>query len=104
MIELSSAYPQPFAKSRQTVLRAEPLLFGLYSIVVLWSSLSKHQREEVDPSWVGKETLTFSDVFTAVRRDLWHRCFLANPLLKPIAQKLTPKQRRLTLQLITLAA
>lgn len=89
----------------QTVLRAEPLLFGLYSIVVLWwSSLSKRERQEVVPSWAGKATLTFSDVFTAVRRDLWHRCFLANPLLKPIAQKLTPKQRRLILHLITLAA
>ena len=90
---------------RQTVLRAEPLLFGLYSIVVLWwSSLPERERQEIVPSWVGKSTLKFSDVFIAVRRDLWSRCFLANRLLKPITQKLSPKQRRLIPQLITLAA
>lgn len=89
----------------KTVLRAEPLLFGLYSIVVLWwSALSERERQEVRPTWVGKETLTFSDVFTAVRRDLWRRFFFANPVLKPIVQKLSPKQRRLILELITLAA
>ena len=87
------------------MLRAEPLLFGLYSIVVLWwSALSAKERDDVRATWVGKETVTFSDVFTAVRRDLWRRCFFANPVLKPIVQILSPKQRRLFLDLVTLAA
>jgi hypothetical protein len=56
---------------RQTVLRAAPCLFGLYSVVaLLYTALAQSQRELL-VRWPGKETVTFSDALTAVRRWLW---------------------------------
>jgi hypothetical protein len=57
----------------QTVLRAAPCLFGLYSVVALlyWQLPAEAQTEgEVD--WEGKKAeVTFSDAITTVRRWLW---------------------------------
>ena len=58
--------------SKQTVLRMAPLLFCLYTLVVIffdtmpWSS--PHVRVK---SWIGKECTTFSDMMLSVRRYLW---------------------------------
>lgn len=59
---------------RNTVLRAAPCLFGLYSVVaVLFHQLPPSKRSGgVD--WPGKDTITFSDALTAVRRWLWAEC------------------------------
>ena len=57
---------------KETVLRAEPCLFGLYSVVVCLFSLlpaAREQKRGVD--WEGKENLTFSDAIGAVRKWLW---------------------------------
>ena len=44
---------------KDTVLRAEPCLFGLYSLVVLWwATLPECDRQDVTPTWVGKQTVT----------------------------------------------
>jgi hypothetical protein len=55
----------------QTVLRAAPCLFGLYTVVALWyQALPASQRVGM-VRWPGKEGVTFSDALSAVRRWLW---------------------------------
>jgi hypothetical protein len=57
---------------RPTVLRAEPCLFGLYSVVaLLYEQLPAEAQEQAGVEWEGKEAVTFSDAITAVRRWLW---------------------------------
>jgi hypothetical protein len=56
----------------KTVLRAEPMLFGLYSVVaLLYAQLPAAAQEEGGVAWDGKATVTFSDAISAVRRWLW---------------------------------
>jgi hypothetical protein len=56
---------------RNTVLRAAPCLFGLYSVVaLLYAALPQSKRQGL-VLWPGKATITFSDALTAVRRWLW---------------------------------
>ena len=58
----------------QTIHRAEPCLFGLYSLVARCGSphLPKSRRRPVVP-WTGrtKSGLKFSDAITLVRREIW---------------------------------
>ena len=57
---------------KETVLRVEPCLFGLYSVVVcLYSQLPAKYTRSSGVDWEGKEGLTFSDALTAVRKWLW---------------------------------
>jgi hypothetical protein len=59
-------------RCQKTVLRAEPCLFGLYGVVaLLYEQLPEQARAEPGVEWEGKETVTFSDAITAVRRWLW---------------------------------
>lgn len=59
-------------RSASTVLRAEPCLFGLYSVVaLLFEQLPAEEQGESGIDWEGKATVTFSDAITAVRRWLW---------------------------------
>lgn len=89
---------------RQTVLRAEPCLFGLYSIVALWyAALPERDRQNIEPTWTGKTTITFSDAITLVRRDLWRRWIFATPAFQRVVQKLTPKQKQQLTRTLTLA-
>jgi hypothetical protein len=56
---------------RNTVLRAAPCQFGLYTVVaVLYHALPADKRAGA-VTWPGKATVTFSDALTAVRRWLW---------------------------------
>ena len=56
----------------KTVLRAEPCLFGLYSLVALLDGqLPAQAQEQPGVEWEGKQGVTFSDASTAVRRWLW---------------------------------
>ena len=58
-------------RSRKTVCRAAPCLFGLYSVVaVLYHALPEAKRTG-GVAWAGKDTVTFSDALTAVRRWIW---------------------------------
>ncbi len=62
----------PWPVPLETVLRAEPCLFGLYSVVtLLYEQLPEQARAEPGVEWVGKAAATFSDAITAVRRWLW---------------------------------
>jgi hypothetical protein len=57
---------------RNTVLRAEPSLFALYTVVAwLYAELPVRYRRVRAVDWVGKSDVTFSDAITAVRRWLW---------------------------------
>jgi hypothetical protein len=58
--------------SRETVLRAGPCLFGLYTLVTwLYARLPSRWSRVRLVEWPGKRDVTFSDAITAVRRWLW---------------------------------
>jgi len=57
---------------RKTVLRAEPSLLALYTLVAwLYAELPARYRRARAVDWLGKVDVTFSDAITAVRRYLW---------------------------------
>src|SRR4051812_16185184 len=57
---------------RDTVLRAEPGLFALYTVVAwLYAELPARYRRVRAVDWPGKSDVTSSDAITAVRRWLW---------------------------------
>jgi len=90
----------------QTILRAEPCLLGLYTLVALWfTELPEHERREPVVGWTGslKQTLTFSDAITLVRRHIWRTWVLESPRHAITFQKLTPKEKYALLELITQA-
>ena len=59
-------------RCRNTVLRAEPCLLGLYTVVaLLYWRLPRAVREDWQVIWLGEESMAFSDAITAVRRWLW---------------------------------
>jgi len=56
----------------RTVGRAEPCLLGLYSVVALrYWLLPAADQDQGALDWDGKQTVTFSDAISAVRRWLW---------------------------------
>ena len=57
---------------KETVLRAAPCLFGLYSVVVcLYRMTPPKYRDQPGVQWAGKQNLTFSDALRCVRKWLW---------------------------------
>jgi hypothetical protein len=59
-------------RAERTVLRAEPMLFGLYSVVALmYEQLPERLQGQGQVQWEGKQAVTFSDAISAVRRWLW---------------------------------
>jgi DDE superfamily endonuclease len=55
-----------------TVLRGEPMLFGLYSVVaLLYWQLPAERQSQGGVDWEGKREVAFSDAISAVRRWLW---------------------------------
>jgi hypothetical protein len=59
-------------RTKNTVLRAAPCLFGLYSVVaMLYAELPAETTGEATVSYRGKAAVTFSDAIGAVRRQLW---------------------------------
>lgn len=56
---------------RETVLRATPCLFGLYSVVALLSNELPVRRRVGSIEWPGKAGVTFSDALASVRRWVW---------------------------------
>src|SRR5262249_56155813 len=90
---------------RNRVLRAEPCLFGLYTVVaLLYASLpAKCARVRV-VDWPGKRDVTFSDATTAVRRWLWQEWIFAIPGHSEAFQKLPRSFRSLLLSGLAPAA
>jgi hypothetical protein len=65
---------------RNTVLRAEPGLFVLYTLVAwLYAEAPARYRRDRPVEWPGKPEVTFSDAITAVRRWLWVEWVFARP-------------------------
>jgi hypothetical protein len=56
---------------KNTVLRAAPCLFGLYTAVAVLYQTLPHAKRQGGISWPGKKETTFSDALAAVRRWLW---------------------------------
>jgi hypothetical protein len=66
--------------TKNTVLRAAPCLFGLYSVVaLLYAQLPTRRTNGAVILWPGKTDRTFSDAITAVRRWLWTDWVFATP-------------------------
>lgn len=90
---------------RRTVLRAEPCLFGLYTIVVLlYAALPARWRRERATTRPGKVEVTFSDAITAVRRWLWLSWVFATPGPGDAFRKLPTGLRRILLNGLAPAA
>jgi hypothetical protein len=89
----------------QTVLRAAPCLFGLYTVVAcLYSQLPRRYARVRAVEWTGKTDVTFSDAITAVRRWLWVEWVFAIPGYKPVFEKLSRPFRYLLLHALAPAA
>ena len=59
-------------RTKTTVLRAAPCLFGLYSVVaLLYAALPAEATAGVTVSYRGKAAVTFSDAISVLRRQLW---------------------------------
>ena len=83
---------------KNTVLRAEPCLFGLYTVVaLLYAALPAKYAGCRAVDWPGKRDLTFSDAITAVRRWLWQQWVFAIPGHSEAFQKLPRSFRSLLL-------
>jgi hypothetical protein len=90
---------------RLTVLRAEPCLFGLYTVVVLlYAALPARWRRERATIRPGKVDVTFSDAITAVRRWLWLGWVFAAPGPGEALRKLPAGLRRILLNALAPAA
>jgi hypothetical protein len=90
---------------RNTVLRAEPCLFGLYTVVVLlYARLPARWRRVRAVNWPGKRDVTFSDAITAVRRWLWLEWVFATPGHRGALGKLRGGLRRILFNALAPAA
>jgi hypothetical protein len=92
-------------RCERTVLRAEPCLFGLYSVVaLLYEQLPAEAQEGPGVDWDGKATVTFSDAITAVRRWLWTNWAFATAGHESSFAKLPEPLRRTLLYALAPAA
>jgi DDE superfamily endonuclease/Archaeal putative transposase ISC1217 len=84
---------------RNTVLRAEPSLFALYTVVVwLYAELPARYRRVRVVDWLGKSHVTFSDAITAVRRWLWVEWVFSLTGHREAFEKLSGPMRQIVLQ------
>lgn len=92
-------------RTRSTVLRAAPMLFGLYTLVVLlYVRLSARWQQAEAITWSGKSTVTFSDVLLRVRRWLWAEWVLETVCPRVVFSKLPPRFRDTVLKALATTA
>lgn len=92
-------------RSENTILRAAPSLFGLYSLVaLLYAQLPRRKQEAGRIDWAGKDTVTFSDAMRAVRRWIWQDWILATPASGPSFKNLPRHVRETVLSAMAAAA
>src|SRR5262245_33799443 len=90
---------------RNTVLRAEPSLLALYTLVVwLYVELPVRYRQVRVVAWLGKSDVAFSDAITAVRRYLWVEGVFSLTGHREAFQKLGGPLRQIVLQGLAPAA
>lgn len=91
-------------RCKNTVLRAAPCLFGLYTVVaILFHALPESKRGGA-VAGPGKATATFSDALSAVRRWLWAEAVLPQAGDGTALQKLPEPVRELLLATLAPAA
>lgn len=79
---------------RQTVLRMAPCLFTLHMIVeIFYDTMPERSSHLRTGSWLGKESITFSDMIIIVRHHLWLEWTLEHTPVGKSVRKL-PKQVR----------
>lgn len=66
-------------RTKNTVMRVAPCLFGLFSVIALWFAELPARERKTAILWPGKTEMTFSDAITAVRRWLWTDWIFATP-------------------------
>jgi hypothetical protein len=92
---------------RQSVLRATPILLGLFTAVVLiWHQLPESRRRvcwSQTPCYA-KRAITFADVLAAVRRELWETSLLRHRGQTRCLNRLPPVLRRTILRHLAAAA
>jgi hypothetical protein len=92
-------------RGRNTVLRAEPSLFALYTVVAwLYAELPARYRRVRVVDWLGKSDVTFSDAITAVRRWLWVEWVFSLSGHRETFEKLGRPLRQIVLQGLAPAA
>jgi hypothetical protein len=90
---------------KNTVSRAAPCLFGLYTVVaLLYWQLPEVTKEDWQVVWLGKEPMAFSDAITAVRRWLWHDWVFASQGHRDAFAKLPPPLQETLLYALAPAA
>jgi hypothetical protein len=92
-------------RTPNTVLRAAPCLFGLFSVVaLLYAQLPTRYTRQHAVEWVNKCDVTFSDAITAVRRWLWQEWVFATPDHATAFAKLTRPLKAILLYALAPAA
>lgn len=92
-------------RCRNTVLRVEPCLFGLYTLVVYWfAHLPKTNRETIHVRWAGKASITFSDALASVRYNAWDEFLFPRPHRNGSIEKLTAHRKKTILDALAIAA
>lgn len=90
----------------KSVLRAGPLLLGLFSVVCL--VYHRHTRgkgtKPAASAWYAKADVTFADAIACVRRLLWAQTVLEQVDQTGAFQNLPPRLRRVLLEQLSLAA
>lgn len=91
-------------RSRNTVLRVEPCLFTLYTLIVYWyDHLPTRERGKIRVKWQGKTALTFSDIIATVRRNAWDDHLFQHPRNRATVEKLPRRTRNAILNALALA-
>jgi hypothetical protein len=90
---------------KETVLRAAPCLFGLYSVVVcLYLMTPQKYRQKPGVRWTGKQEVTFSDAISSARKWLWVEWVFASAGQKQTFENLPADFQELLLNGLTPAA
>jgi hypothetical protein len=90
--------------SRRTVLRAAPLLLGLYTVVALLFEALPTTKRVGTVDWPGKVGVTFSDAVMAVRRWVWSEGVLPQVAGETAVTKLPESLREVVLAALAQAA
>jgi hypothetical protein len=94
----------PRGRTQNTVLRVEPSLFLLYSLVVYWyTQIAPTAGTKIRYSWHGKQSITFSDAMIAVRRSVWEHYLFQQPTLNGCFVKLHATAKKLVFDALALA-
>jgi hypothetical protein len=92
-------------RCRNTVLRVEPCLFCLYTLVVYWfDHLPRRSRETIHVNWAGKTSITFSDALTSVRYNAWDHYLFPHSMPRTPVEKLTARRKKAILNALALPA